>query len=73
VLYLVRAMVYLLQVALGASGMAMLVTSQAQPPSPGTNLGTAAVLGSPVRVLRIVRGTGQQQVVLWTGYWTLAT
>ena len=72
-LYLVRALVYLLETALAASGVTMTLTSSAQPPSGGTLLGSAPALGQPVRTLKLTRGAGPALQTFWTGYWTLAT
>jgi len=72
-LYIVRALVFLLHTALGASGMTMTLAAQDNPPQGGTSLGTAPALSKPVRTLTITRGQGETLAVFWTGYWTLAT
>ena len=72
-LYLVRALVYLLQTAVAASGVTMTLTAEAQPPGDGTLLGTAPALSQPVRTLKLTRGAGPALKTFWTGYWTLAT
>jgi hypothetical protein len=70
-LYIVRALVFLLQTALSASGMTMTLAAADNPPSGGTALGTAPALSKPVRTLTITRGQGQTLTTFWTGYWTL--
>jgi len=72
-LYIVRALVFLLQTAVNASGVTMSLAAQAQPPEGGTLLGSAPSLALPVRTLRLTRGSGPSQQTFWTGYWTLAT
>ena len=72
-LYLVRALVYLLETALAASGVTMTLTAEAQPPTGGTLLGTAPVLSQPVRTVKLTRGTGPTLHTYWTGYWTTGT
>jgi hypothetical protein len=69
-LYLVRALVYLLETALAASGVTMTLTAEAQPPQGGTLLGTAPALVLPVRTLKLTRGTGPSLQTFWKGYWT---
>jgi hypothetical protein len=70
-LYLVRALVYLLETALTASGVTMTLTAEAQPPTGGTLLGSAPALVLPARTVRLTRGTGPALRTYWTGYWTL--
>jgi hypothetical protein len=72
-LYLVRALVFLLDTALAAAGVSMTLTGEAQPPVGGTLLGTAPALSQPVRTLKMTRGTGPALRTYWTGYWTLGT
>ena len=72
-LYLVRALVYLLETALAASGVTMTLTGEALPPTGGTLLGTAPALAQPVRTLKLTRGTGPTLHTYWKGYWTLAS
>ena len=70
-LYIVRALVFLLETAVAASGVVMTLTAEATPPSDGTLLGTAPALVQPVRTLKLTRGTGPSLVTFWKGYWTL--
>jgi hypothetical protein len=70
-LYLVRALVFLLETALAAAGVTMTLTAGAQLPTGGTLLGSAPVLVLPFRTLKLTRGTGPGLVTFWTGYWTL--
>ena len=70
-LYLVRALVYLLQTVLAASGVTMTLTAAAQPPSDGTLLGSVPALVLPVRTVKLTRGTGPTLHTYWTGYWNL--
>ena len=70
-LYIVRALVFLLETALAASGVTITLAAQAQPPTDGTLLGSVPVLAQPVRTLKLTRGTGPALVTFWTGYWTL--
>ena len=70
-LYLVRALVYLLETALAASGVTMTLTGDAQPPTGATLLGSLPPLVLPVRTVKLTRGTGPTLHTYWTGYWTL--
>jgi hypothetical protein len=70
-LYLVRALVFLLETALNASGVTMTLTAEAQPPTGGTLLGSAPALVLPARTLRLTRGNGLALRTYWIGYWTL--
>ena len=72
-LYIVRALVFLLETALAASGVTMTLTADAEPPEDGTPLGSAPALALPVRTLTLTRGTGPSLHTYWTGYWTLAS
>jgi hypothetical protein len=72
-LYLVRALVYLLETALAASGVTMTLTAEAQPPTDGTLLGSVPALVLPVRTVKLTRGTGPTLHTYWKGYWTLAS
>ena len=72
-LYIVKALVFLLETALNASGMTMTLAAADNPPQGGANLGTAPALSKPVRTLAITRGNGETLTTFWTGYWTLAT
>jgi hypothetical protein len=71
VLYLVRAMVFLLETVLNAAGMDMTLASDTQAPSGATLLGTAPALTAPVRTLKLTRGTGPDLQTFWVGYWNL--
>jgi hypothetical protein len=46
-LYKVRALVFLLETAVAASGVTMTLAAQAQPPSDGTLLGSMPALSQP--------------------------
>jgi hypothetical protein len=70
-LYIVRALVFLLETAVAASGVTMTLAAQAQPPAGGTLLGSVPALSQPVRTLKLTRGTGPALQTYWTGYWTL--
>ena len=70
-LYLVRALVFLLETVLAAAGMTMTLTAEAQPPVGGTLLGSAPPLALPTRTLRLTRGFGPALRTYWTGYWSL--
>ena len=72
-LYLVQALVFLLDTVLAAAGMKMTLSSDAQPPVGATPLGSAPALALPTRPLRLTRGTGPTLHTYWTGYWTLAS
>ncbi len=72
-LYIVRAMVFLLSTALNAAGMTMTLAAEDNPPQGGANLGSAPALSKPVRTIVITRGSGETLTTFWTGYWTLAT
>jgi len=70
-LYIVRALVFLLETAVAVAGVTMTLTAQAQPPAGGTLLGSAPALAQPNRTLKLTRGTGPALRTYWTGYWTL--
>jgi hypothetical protein len=70
-LYLVRALVFLLQTAVAAGGVTVTLTAEATPPTDATLLGTVPALVLPVRTLKLTRGTGPALRTYWTGYWTL--
>ena len=72
-LYIVRALVFLLETALAASGVTMTLTTAAQPPVGATPLGSAPGTTMAVWTLKLTRGTGQALQTYWTGYWTLAS
>jgi len=69
--YLVRALVYMLETVLAASGVTMSLTAELTPPEGATLLGTAPLLSQPVRTLKLTRGTGPALVTFWKGYWNL--
>jgi hypothetical protein len=48
------------------------LTDNPTPPVGGTLLGTTQAVQVGVAVLKICRGTGQNKVTYWTGYWTAA-
>jgi hypothetical protein len=70
-LYIVRALVFLLETALSVAGVTMTLTAEAQPPVGGTLLGSAPALALPNRTLKLTRGTGPALRTYRTGYWTL--
>jgi len=70
-LYLVRALVYLLETALAASGVTMTLSAEATPPVGATSLGSVPALILPVRTLKLTRGTGPSLQTFWKGYWNL--
>ena len=69
-LYIVRALVFLLETALAATGVDLALTAAPTPPQGGTLLGTTAVVQTGVGALAISRGTGPSKTTFWTGYWT---
>ena len=71
--YLVRALVYLLEMVLAVSGVTMTLTAESQPPTDGRLLGSVPVLSLPGRTLKLTRGTGPTLHTYWKGYWTLAS
>jgi len=70
--YLVRALVFLLDTALAAVGVDMKLASAQTPPQGGTLVGTTGVVEVGVAVVTLSRGTGQTLHTYWTGYWTAA-
>jgi hypothetical protein len=64
----VRALCFLLATVLDAAGVALTLTTVAQQPGSGYNLGTTAV-GSNYNVVSITTGTGPTLVTHFTGYW----
>jgi len=70
--FIVQAFVFLLQTALGASGVDLTLTAAQTPPQGATLLGTTAVVETGVAVLTISRGTGPAKRTFWTGYWAAA-
>jgi len=71
-LFIVQAFVFLLQTALGASGVNLTLTAAGSAPSGATLLGTTAVVQSGVAALTISRGSGETMHTCFTGYWTHA-
>jgi len=65
-------MVFLLQTALGATGVDLTLTAAGSAPSGATLLGTTAVVQVGFVVLTISRGTGPSKHTYWTGYWSAA-
>jgi hypothetical protein len=70
--YLVRALVFLLETALACVGVDMKLNEAQTPPQGGTLVGTTGVVEAGVAVLTLSRGTGQTLHTYWTGYWTAA-
>ena len=70
--FIVQAMVFLLQTALGCAGVDLKLTAAPNAPQGSTLLGTTAVVQTGVAVLTISRGTGQALHTFWTGHWTAA-
>ena len=70
--FIVQAFVFLLQTALGASGVDLTLTAAPSAPQGATLLGTTAVVQTGVAVLTISRGTGPSKRTFWTGYWSAA-
>ena len=68
--YLVRALVFLLETALACVGVDMTLDDSPTPPQGGTLVGTTDVVQVGVAVLKLSRGTGPAQHTYWTGYWT---
>jgi hypothetical protein len=70
-LYLVRALVFLLETAVAAAGVTVTLSGESQPPTGATLLGSVPAVVLPVRTLKLTRGTGPALRTFWTGYWTL--
>jgi hypothetical protein len=70
-LYLVRALVFLLETAVAAAGVTVTLSAESQPPTGATLLGSVPAVVLPVRTLKLTRGTGPALRTFWTGYWTL--
>ena len=68
--YVVQAMVFLLQTALGCAGVDLALTAGQTPPQGATLLDSTNVVHTGVVVLTISRGTGPSKHTFWTGYWT---
>jgi len=71
-LFIVQAMVFLLETALACAGVDLTLTAAQTPPQGATLLGTTAVVETAVAVLTISRGAGQSKRTFWTGHWTAA-
>ena len=71
-LYIVKALVFLLQTALGASGVDLTVTATQSQPQGATLLGTTSVVQTGYVVQTFTRGTGPSKTTFWTGYWSAA-
>ena len=71
-LYIVKALVFLLQTALGASGVDLTVTATQSQPQGATLLGTTSVVQTGYVVQTFTRGTGPSKQTFWTGYWSAA-
>jgi hypothetical protein len=71
-LYIVRALVYLLQTALDASGVDLTVTTSQSAPPGAPLLGTTSVMQNGYVVQTFTRGTGPAKTTFWTGYWSAA-
>ena len=72
-LFIVRALVFLLETALGCAGVDLTLAGAPTPPQGGTLLGETDVVETGVVVLTITRGTGPALRTFWTGYWTVAS
>ena len=71
-LYIVRALVFLLETALAAVGVTMTLSTAPVAPVAGTLVGDTGVIQVGVAVLTLTRGTGPTQHTYWTGYWNAA-
>jgi len=65
-------MVFLLQTALGATGVDLTLTAAQSAPPGAKLLGTTAVVQVGYVVLTISRGTGPTKKTFWTGHWSAA-
>ncbi len=70
--FIVQAFVFLLETALGAAGVDLVVTASPSAPPGATLLGTTAVVQTGYVVHTISRGTGPTLKTYWTGYWSAA-
>ena len=70
--YIVQAMVFLLQTALGATGVDLTLTAAQSAPPGATLLGTTSVVQTGYVVQTFTRGTGPGKTTFWTGYWSAA-
>ena len=71
-LYIVRALVFLLQTALDAAGLDLTVTASQSAPPGAPLLGTTSVVQNGYVVQTFTRGTGPGKTTFWTGYWSAA-
>jgi hypothetical protein len=71
-LYIVQALVFLLQTALAVRGVDLTLTAAQSAPQGATLLGTTSVVQTGYVVQAISRGTGQAKRTFWTGYWSAA-
>jgi hypothetical protein len=69
-LYIVRALVFLLETALACVGVNLALADAPVPPEVGTLVGTTDVVQVGVVTLTLSRGTGPAMRTFWTGYWT---
>jgi hypothetical protein len=69
-LFIVQALVFLLQTALGCAGVDLTLTAAPTPPQGAALLGTTSVVQTGVAVLTISRGTGPAKRTFWTGCWS---
>lgn len=67
--YLVRAMVFLLETALAAVGVDMTLADAPVAPENGTLVGTTDVVQVGVVTLALTRGSGPTLQTFWNGYW----
>jgi hypothetical protein len=68
-LYIVKALVFLLETALACVGVTMTLGEAPVAPETGTLVGTTDVVQIGVVTLKLTRGTGPTQQTFWTGYW----
>ncbi len=71
-LFIVRALVFLLETALAVSGVDLEITSAGTAPQGASLLGSTAVVQTGYVVQTFSRGTGPSKVTFWTGYWSAA-
>ena len=71
--FIVQALVFLLQTALGCAGVDLKLTAAQSAPQGATSLGTTTVAQTGVVVLTISRGSGPSKHTYWTGYWSHAS
>jgi hypothetical protein len=71
-LYIVRALVFLLETALAAVGVTMTLSTAPVAPEGGTLVGDTGVIQVGVAMLTLTRGNGPTLHTYWTGYWNAA-